>query len=121
MSKRILAVDDSKTIQQMVSFTLEEAGYDVTIGGDGQQGLDALEAGEFDVIITDVNMPVMDGLTFISKVRAQPKYAGMPILVLTTDGSEKTKMRGREVGATGWIVKPFDPEKLLAVISKVSP
>lgn len=121
MSKTILAVDDSKTIRDMVSFTLKDAGYEVVLGSDGQEGLDALNVHQFDVIITDINMPVMDGLTFIKNVRAKPQHNSLPILVLTTDGSQDTKIKGREAGATGWIVKPFDPEKLLAVVAKVAP
>lgn len=121
MTKSILAIDDSKTIRDMLSFTLSDAGYSYVLAEDGQKGLDALSEGHFDVIITDINMPVMDGITFIREARARPEIKGTPILVLTTEGSTDVKQKGREAGATGWIVKPFDPDKLLAVIKKVSP
>lgn len=120
MTKHILAVDDSKTIRDMVSYVLKKAGYDVTLANDGQQGLDALAQNRPDAIITDINMPVMDGLTFIRNIRADSHYMGIPILVLTTEASTELKQKGRDAGATGWIVKPFNPEKLLAVLQKVT-
>ena len=121
MTKSILAIDDSKTIRDMLAFTLEDAGYSFTLAEDGQKGLDALSASSFDVIITDINMPVMDGITFIKEARARPEIKSTPILVLTTEGSTEVKQQGRAAGATGWIVKPFDPDKLISVIQKVSP
>lgn len=121
MTKRILTVDDSKTIRDMLAFTLGQAGYDVVSAVNGQEGLDAMAQGPMDVVITDINMPVMDGITFIREVRKDPGNKALPILVLTTEGSGEMKNRGREAGATGWIIKPFDPAKLLAVIQKVSP
>lgn len=121
MTKSILAIDDSKTIRDMLGYTLGDAGYSYTLAEDGQKGLDALSTGSFDVIITDINMPVMDGITFIKEARARPEIKATPILVLTTEGSVDVKQKGRDAGATGWIVKPFDPDKLIAVIRKVSP
>lgn len=120
MSKRILTVDDSATMRDMLRFTLEKAGYQVVQGVDGRDGLTKLAENGADVIITDVNMPVMDGLTLIREVRTQPAHKSTPILVLTTEASQAMKDKGRAAGATGWIVKPFDPEKLLAVVKKVS-
>ena len=119
MSKTILTVDDSASIRQMVSFTLKEAGYSVTEANDGQDGLDKARAGRFNLIFTDQNMPRMDGLTLIKQLRALPLYASVPILMLTTESSDTMKAQGRAAGATGWLVKPFDPQKLLEVVRKV--
>lgn len=119
MSKTILTVDDSASIRQMVSFTLKEAGYSVTEANDGQDGLDKARAGRFNLIFTDQNMPRMDGLTLIKQLRALPHYAAVPILMLTTESSDTMKAQGRAAGATGWLVKPFDPQKLLEVVRKV--
>ncbi len=119
MSKTILTVDDSASIRQMVSFTLKEAGYSVTEANDGQDGLDKARAGRFNLIFTDQNMPRMDGLTLIKQLRALPQYAAVPILMLTTESSDAMKAQGRAAGATGWLVKPFDPQKLLEVVRKV--
>ncbi|MGB0682181.1 MAG: response regulator [Magnetovibrionaceae bacterium] len=122
MTKRILTIDDSKTIRDMLAVTLEGAGYDVVQAEDGQQGLDALASnGPVDVIITDINMPVMDGITFIKNVRSDPANRRLPILVLSTEGSGDIKQKGRDAGATGWLVKPFDPDKLISVVRKVTP
>jgi len=121
MSKTILAVDDSRTMRDMVEFTLKSAGYGVVLAEDGQKGLEKLAANRVDVIITDINMPVMDGITFVREVRKQDRFKATPILILTTESSQDMKDKGRAAGATGWIVKPFDPQKLLAVIGKVSP
>lgn len=121
MSKRILTVDDSATMRNMLRFALEKGGYEVIQANDGQDGLNRLDAEGADVIITDVNMPVMDGLTMIREVRSRSIHKSTPILVLTTEASQAMKDKGRAAGATGWIVKPFDPDKLLAVVRKVSP
>jgi two-component system chemotaxis response regulator CheY len=121
MSKRVLTVDDSKTMLQMLQFALKQGGYDVIQGENGQEGLDLLDANEVDVIITDINMPVMDGITFIKELRKKPQNKATPVLILTTESSQAKKQEGRAAGATGWIVKPFDPGKLLEVIRKVSP
>jgi len=122
MTKRILTVDDSKTMLDMLAFTLKGAGYEVLQAENGQEGLDVLaKEGHVDVIISDINMPVMGGITFIKNVRQNSAYNATPILILTTESSAAKKQEGREAGATGWIVKPFDPQKLLAVVQKVSP
>lgn len=122
MSKRVLTVDDSKTMLDMLAFTLKGAGYEVLQAENGQEGLDVLaREGHVDVIISDINMPVMGGITFIKNVRQNASYNATPILILTTESSAAKKQEGREAGATGWIVKPFDPQKLLAVVQKVSP
>lgn len=119
MAKTVLSVDDSGSIRQMVSFTLKSAGYDVIEAVDGQDGLDKAKAKTADLVLTDQNMPRMDGLTLIKNLRAMPAYRGVPILMLTTESGETMKMQGKAAGATGWIVKPFDPQKLLEVVKKV--
>ena len=116
---RVLTVDDSRTILAMLHHTLSNAGFEVLQAEDGQQGLDRLGVQDFDLIITDLNMPVMDGLTFIRSVRAQGRHQSLPILILTTETSQEKRDAGRAAGGTGWIVKPFDPEKLISVINKV--
>jgi two-component system, chemotaxis family, chemotaxis protein CheY len=119
MAKIILAVDDSTSIRQMVAFTLKSAGYTVIEAVDGQDGLDKAKAQAVDLILTDQNMPRMDGLTLIKSLRNLPQFSATPILMLTTESSDEMKAQGKSVGATGWIVKPFDPHKLLEVIKKV--
>lgn len=119
--KHILIVDDSASIRQMVAFTLKSAGYQLTEAVDGSDGLDKAKAARFDCVFTDQNMPNMDGLTLIKSLRALPHYTSTPILVLTTEASDSMKMAGRAAGATGWLVKPFDPQKLLEVVKKVLP
>ncbi len=118
--KTALVIDDSRSMRQMVVWTLKQAGFEVLDGGNGQEGLDTLRsAPRVDVIITDLNMPVMDGLTFIRSARALPSCRKTPILILTTESNNDFKMKGKDAGATGWIVKPFQPEQLLKVIGKV--
>lgn len=119
MGKKILMVDDSTMVRQMVSFTLTEAGFDVLEAEHGQAALDRLQSHTIDLIVTDLNMPVMDGIAFIGKARSLATTQYVPILMLTTESQPEMKQKGRAAGATGWIVKPFDPPKLLAVISKV--
>ena len=119
MAKTILAVDDSASIRQMVSFTLKSAGYDVVEAIDGQDGLDKAKAKSINLILTDQNMPRMDGLTLVKSLRKLPQYASTPILILTTESSDAMKSQGRAAGATGWLVKPFDPQKLIEVVRKV--
>jgi len=119
MGKRILAVDDSKTMRDMVSFTLKGAGYDVFVADDGVNALSALEGEEVDLIITDINMPNMNGIELVQKLRGNPRFRATPILILTTESDDNIKQQGRSAGATGWIVKPFVPEKLLKVVGKV--
>lgn len=116
---KILAVDDSASMRQMVNFTLTGAGYQVKDAADGKQGLDLAKAEQFDVIVSDVNMPVMDGITMISEIRKLPQYKSTPILMLTTESSSNKKIAGKQAGATGWIVKPFNPDQLLKTISRV--
>jgi len=116
---KILAVDDSASMRQMVNFTLTGAGYQVKDAADGKQGLDLAKAEQFDVIVSDVNMPVMDGITMIAEIRKLPQYKRVPILMLTTESSSDKKMAGKQAGATGWIVKPFNPEQLLKTIARV--
>ena len=116
---KILAVDDSASMRQMVAFTLSGAGYDVTDACDGQQALDSAKSQQFDVVVSDVNMPVMDGITLIKELRNLPQYRTTPLLLLTTESSGNKKMEGKQAGATGWIVKPFNPEQLLKTIKRV--
>ncbi len=116
---RVLTVDDSPTILAMLRHVLNQAGFEVVQAEDGQKGLDAMEGEEFDVVITDINMPVMDGIEFIRNVRASGENKSLPILILTTETSPEKRSQGREAGGTGWIVKPFDPEKLISVIHRV--
>ncbi len=116
---KILAVDDSASMRQMVSFTLSGAGYDVTDAADGQQALNAAKQTTFDVVVSDVNMPVMDGITLIRELRKLPQYRTTPLLMLTTESAGNKKMEGKQAGATGWIVKPFNPEQLLKTILRV--
>lgn len=119
MAKTVLTVDDSASIRQMVAFTLTGAGYQVVEAVDGQDGLDKAKARSVDLVLTDQNMPRMDGLTLIKSLRALPQYKAAPILVLTTEASDNMKQQGKAAGATGWLVKPFDPPKLLEVVKKV--
>jgi two-component system chemotaxis response regulator CheY len=117
--KKILSVDDSASMRAMIGFTLKGEGYDVVEAVDGQDGLNKLSGHDFDLIISDVNMPIMDGIEFIRNARKVAKYKFTPILMLTTESGMDKKMEGKAAGATGWIVKPFDPQKLIAVVKKV--
>jgi two-component system chemotaxis response regulator CheY len=119
--KKVLIVDDSISMRQMVSFTLKQGGFDVVEAEHGQDALNKLQGTTVDLIITDLNMPVMDGITLIQNVRKQPALKTKPVLMLTTEGLASKKEQGKAAGATGWIVKPFDPEKLLQTITKVLP
>lgn len=119
MAKTVLTVDDSASIRQMVAFTLKGAGYDVVEAGDGQEGLEKARARPVNLVLTDQNMPKMDGITLIKSLRTMPGYSGVPILMLTTESGDGMKMQGKAAGATGWLVKPFDPAKLLEVVKKV--
>lgn len=118
MAKSILAVDDSRSMRQMVTFTLKGAGYDVVEAVDGQDGLNKSRAKIFNLVLTDQNMPKMDGLSLIKSLRASANYKRVPILMLTTESSTSMKTQGRAAGATGWLVKPFNPAKLLMVVKK---
>lgn len=119
MAKTVLTVDDSASIRQMVSFTLKSSGYEVTEAVDGQDGFEKAKAKSFDLILSDQNMPRMDGLTLIKNLRALPQYRSAPILMLTTESGDAMKTAGKAAGATGWLVKPFDPQKLVDVVKKV--
>jgi two-component system chemotaxis response regulator CheY len=119
--RSILAVDDSASMRQMVSFTLRRSGFEVIEAVDGQDALDKLGDRHVDLVLTDQNMPRMDGLTLIRRLRDRDRYRHTPILVLTTESSAEMKQAGRAAGATGWMVKPFDPARLLEVIGKVLP
>jgi two-component system chemotaxis response regulator CheY len=119
MAKKILTVDDSASIRQMVGFTLKSAGYEVSEAPDGQAGFAQAQGARFDLVLTDQNMPGMDGLSLIRALRKLPSYGATPVLMLTTESSEQMKTMGRAAGATGWLVKPFDPQKLLDVVKRL--
>jgi two-component system chemotaxis response regulator CheY len=120
-AKRILTIDDSKTMRDMLMLTLSDAGFDVFQAVDGQDGIDKLGDQNVDVVITDINMPRMDGYGVIRQLRSNPVHKTTPILVLTTESDAEKKNLAREAGATGWLVKPFDPDRLIATVRKVSP
>jgi two-component system chemotaxis response regulator CheY len=117
--KRILSVDDSASIRQMVGFTLRGAGYEVAEAIDGRDGLAKAGAQKFDLIVTDLNMPNMDGIQMIAAIRKLPGCAFIPILMLTTESQAEKKDAGRKAGATGWIVKPFNAGQLITVAQKL--
>ena len=119
MLKTILAVDDSASIRQMVAYTLKSAGYDVVEAMDGEDALAKAKAKPMNLVLTDQNMPRMDGLTLVRSLRRLPGYRTAPILLLTTESDDAIKSQGRAAGATGWLVKPFDPKRLLEVVQKV--
>lgn len=121
MAKRVLTIDDSKTMRDMLMLTLSDAGYDVLQAVDGEDGINVLGDQRVDVVITDINMPKMDGYEVIRNLRANPVHKNTPILVLTTESDTEKKNLARDAGATGWMVKPFDPDQLVATIRKVSP
>ena len=119
MAKRILTADDSASVRQMVSFTLKNAGYEVVEAVDGKDALTKLNGIPIHMVITDLNMPNLDGIGLVKGIRANPTYKFIPIILLTTESQESKKLEGRTAGATGWIIKPFKPEQLIAVIKKV--
>ena len=119
MARTAMIVDDSTTMRNMVSIALKEASFEVCAASDGDDALNLLsDERDLDVIITDINMPNMNGIELIKALRAKTKYKFTPILVLTTEGGEDMKMKGKQAGATGWIVKPFNPDTLLAAVNK---
>lgn len=120
MSKTILTIDDSASIRQMVAMTLKSAGHTVIEAGNGAEGYDQATSHTVDAVITDLNMPVMNGIEFIRKYRTHPSSKGVPILLLTTESDDELKRQAKEAGATGWIVKPFKQDQLIAVIKKVT-
>ena len=119
MGHCILTVDDSSTMRQMITFTLKGAGFDVLEAGDGLEALEVAKGKKLSLVITDVNKPRMDGITLVQRLRTLPEFKFTPILVLTTESDASMKQKGKDAGATGWIVKPFSPEKLLDVVNKV--
>lgn len=119
--KRILTIDDSKTIRDMLRMTLVDAGFEVLQAEDGQEGCEVMDKESVDLVITDINMPRMNGYDVVRNLRARPELKGLPILVLTTESDTDKKNLAREAGATGWMVKPFDPDRLIATVRKVIP
>jgi two-component system chemotaxis response regulator CheY len=119
MPKTILAVDDSASMRQMIRLTLRNAGYDVIEAADGQEGLSQARRAKIHMILTDLNMPVMDGMVFIRELRKSPAYTGIPIVFVTTESDAEKKSQAKAAGATAWITKPFQPEQLVAVAKKV--
>ena len=115
----VLAVDDSASMRQMVSFTLKNAGFNVVEAVDGQDAWEKSSTRDFDLVLTDQNMSRMDGISLTKKLRESPAFKATPILILTTESSDQMKQAGRSAGATDWLVKPFDPNKLIEVIKKV--
>lgn len=115
----ILTVDDSASMRGMVAYTLREAGFDVTEAEDGRQALDIAQQKPFTLVLADVNMPRMDGISLIRELRNLPDYKFTPLLMLTTESAADRKMEGKAAGATGWIVKPFDPQQLVATVNRV--
>ncbi|HEY1071285.1 response regulator [Brevundimonas pondensis] len=120
MTKTVLTVDDSRTMRDMLMLALKDAGYRVVQAEDGVHGLEVLQAESPDIVITDINMPRMDGFGFIEGMRADPNHKATPVLVLTTESDAAKKQRARDAGATGWIVKPFDPAKLVDAVRRVA-
>jgi len=115
----ILAVDDSPSMRGMIAYLLRQAGYEVLEADDGVKALDLAKSHRVDLVLTDQNMPNMDGLSLVASLRALPEYQRVPILMLTTESSAAMKERGRAAGATGWMVKPFDPERLVSMLRTV--
>lgn len=120
MTLRILAIDDSRTIREMLRQSLETAGFDVVTADDGMEGLARFDETHPDLVITDVNMPRLDGFGVIEALRSRPTRSRVPILVLTTESAEALKDRARKAGATGWIVKPFDDARLISAIRRIA-
>lgn len=119
MAKTILVVDDSASLRQVVSIALKGAGYDVIEGSDGKDALGKLSGQKIHLIISDVNMPNMDGITFVKEVKKNPAYKFTPVIMLTTESQENKKMEGQAAGAKAWVVKPFQPAQMLAAVSKL--
>jgi len=121
LAKPILIVDDSASMRQMVAFTLQDAGYEVTPANHGKDALGKIDQKPFKLVITDLNMPEMDGLQLISALRSKPSSRFLPIIMLTTESQEEKKKEGKQAGASAWIVKPFTPEKLIEIVKKYVP
>lgn len=118
MAKTLLIVDDSASMRQMVSFTLKDAGYEVVAANNGKDALSKIEGTKFDMVITDLNMPEMDGISFIRTMRGKPGCKFLPIVMLTTESQEAKKQEGKQAGASGWLVKPFQPTQLIEIVKK---
>ena len=118
MSKTFLIVDDSASMRQLVAFTIKDAGYDVLLAENGKDALEKMTRAKVDMVITDLNMPEMDGITFIRELRGKADYKFIPIIMLTTESQDVKKQEGRAAGASGWIVKPFSPSQLMDVVKK---
>ena len=118
MNKAILVVDDTRSMRKMVAAVLAGAGYDVAEAADGVEALDLARTRRFDLVVTDHNMPRMDGVTLVSELRRLPDYDAVALLVLSTEVDPKLKQKGREAGATGWMAKPFDPQRMLDIVAK---
>lgn len=119
MTAKILTVDDSASIRLTTRVALSNAGYTITEAVDGMDGLGKMRSGQFDLIVTDLNMPRMDGLTMIRELRKLPAYMGIPVIFLTTESDNELKSQAKAAGATGWLTKPFDPESLVKIVKKV--
>jgi len=119
MLKRIMTVEDSTSLREMVSFTLQDAGYDVVEAEDGQDALDKLAVSGVDMVLTDMNMPNMNGVELTKSIRLDPSFKFIPVVFLTTESQLQKKQAAKNAGATGWIVKPFKPEQLVRVVKKV--
>lgn len=119
MTTRILAVDDSASMRQMVAFTLKQAGFDVTEAVDGAHALEIAKSQSFNLVLCDVNMPNLDGIGLVRALRALPPYKFIPMLMLTTESAPEKKQEGKAAGATGWLVKPFNPEQLISTVRHV--
>ena len=118
MPKTVLIVDDSASMRQLIAFTIKDAGYDVLLAENGRDALEKMSGVKIDMVITDLNMPEMDGITFIRELRGKADYQFVPIIMLTTEAQEAKKQEGRAAGASGWIVKPFSPSQLMDVVKK---
>jgi two-component system chemotaxis response regulator CheY len=121
MAKTVLIVDDSESIRQLVSHILKSAGYNVIEGEDGKDALSKLDGQKVHLIICDVNMPNMDGISFVKEIKKSDDYKFIPVIMLTTESQEKKKMQGQAAGAKAWVVKPFQPDQMLSVVSKLMP
>ncbi|MBN2656437.1 MAG: response regulator [Spirochaetales bacterium] len=119
MAKKILVVDDSAAIRQSVTFVLQQEGFETIEAADGAEGLEKIKGSAVDMVVSDVNMPNMDGITMVSKIRELADFRFIPIIILTTESQSSKMEEGKAAGATGWIVKPFTSEKLLAVVKKL--
>ncbi|HEX8980172.1 MAG TPA: response regulator [Parasulfuritortus sp.] len=119
MAKTIMIVDDSSTMRQVVSITLKGAGYDVLEGCDGRDALAKLNGQKIHLVISDVNMPNMDGITFVKELKSKPEYRFTPVIMLTTEAGEDKKAQGQAAGAKAWVVKPFKPDQILGAVAKL--